>query len=164
MIRLICRNGSKSASPMSDWRGRKTPHSGHGWGPPPGAPQRSAILAPCHPRAASRRPGRSRKAPRASSCGTATSRRWRISISRTSQAGAQVRSCDARRGVPYRGEYRKAAKRAAADFEGHSAAAEFGQSGGLSGLQCQKTQSGEHVARRLQRRKCDVIRSIHVAV
>ena len=30
-------------------------------------------------------------------------------------------------GIPYRGEYRQAAKRAAADIEGHSEAAKFGQ-------------------------------------
>ena len=33
----------------------------------------------------------------------------------------------ARRGVPYRGEHCQAAKRAAADIEGHSATAQFGQ-------------------------------------
>jgi hypothetical protein len=38
----------------------------------------------------------------------------------------------ARRGVPYRGEHRKAAERAAADIEGHSAAAKFGQPERLS--------------------------------
>ena len=60
------RSGSSTASPALSRRGRKTPHSGHGRGSPPGhqaaAPQRSAIFAPCLPRAASRRPGRSRKA------------------------------------------------------------------------------------------------------
>jgi hypothetical protein len=35
-------------------------------------------------------------------------------------------SADARRGVPYRGEHRQAAERAAADIEGHSTAAKFG--------------------------------------
>ena len=38
----------------------------------------------------------------------------------------------ARRGIPDRGEHRQAAKRAAADIEGHSAAAKFGQPGRLS--------------------------------
>ena len=37
----------------------------------------------------------------------------------------------ARRGGPYRGEHCQAAKRAAADTEGHSAAAELGQPGRL---------------------------------
>src|SRR5271154_5968397 len=34
---------------------------------------------------------------------------------------------DARRGIPYPGEHRQAAKRAAADIEGHSTAAKFSQ-------------------------------------
>jgi hypothetical protein len=37
-----------------------------------------------------------------------------------------------RRGILYRGEHRQAAKRAAADIEGHSTAAKFGQPGRLS--------------------------------
>jgi hypothetical protein len=37
----------------------------------------------------------------------------------------------ARRGIPYRGEHRQAAERAAADLEGHSAAAKYGQPGRL---------------------------------
>jgi hypothetical protein len=36
-------------------------------------------------------------------------------------------STDVRRGVPHRGEHRRAAKRAAADIEGHSAATELGE-------------------------------------
>jgi hypothetical protein len=36
-------------------------------------------------------------------------------------------------GIPCRGYHRQAAKRAAADIEGHSEAAKFGQSGRLSG-------------------------------
>jgi hypothetical protein len=35
----------------------------------------------------------------------------------------------ARRGIPYRGEHRQAAERAAADIEGRSEAAEHGQPG-----------------------------------
>lgn len=42
------------------------------------------------------------------------------------------RSTDARRGIPFRGERRQAAKRAPADIERHSAAAKFGQPGRLS--------------------------------
>jgi hypothetical protein len=37
-----------------------------------------------------------------------------------------------RRGVPHRSEHRQAAKRTAADIEGHSAAAELGQPGRLT--------------------------------
>jgi hypothetical protein len=38
----------------------------------------------------------------------------------------------ARRGIPYRSEHRQAAKRAGADFEGHSEAAQFCEPGRLS--------------------------------
>jgi hypothetical protein len=41
-------------------------------------------------------------------------------------------STEVRRGILYRGEHRQAAKRAAADIEGHSTAAKFGQPGRLS--------------------------------
>jgi hypothetical protein len=37
------------------------------------------------------------------------------------------KAAHARRGIPYRGERRQAAKRAAADIEGHSTAATFGE-------------------------------------
>ncbi len=82
------------------------------------------IIAICP--AASRHPGRLRKAPPVSSSATTTRRCWRMSISRTSPVA------DARRGVPHRGEHRQAAKRAAADIEGHSAAAKFSQPRRLS--------------------------------
>jgi hypothetical protein len=38
-------------------------------------------------------------------------------------------STDAERGIPCRGKHRQAAKRAAADIEGHSEAGKFGQPG-----------------------------------
>jgi hypothetical protein len=49
------------------------------------------------------------------------------------------------RGVPNRGEHRQAAERAAADIEGHPAAAKFSQPGRLSAE-----------PRQLARRRCDV--------
>jgi hypothetical protein len=76
-------------------------------------------------------PGRSRKAPPASSCEITTSRRWRMSIMRTRPAGDRE-AAHAGRGVPDRGEHRQAAKRAATDIEGHSATAKFGQPRRLS--------------------------------
>jgi hemerythrin-like domain-containing protein len=43
------------------------------------------------------------------------------------------KAAHARRGIPHRGEHCQAAKRAAADFEGHSEAAKYGQPGRLNG-------------------------------
>jgi hypothetical protein len=58
---------------------------------------------------------------------------WAISdISHCGKLPAiSCQSTDARRGVHHRGEHRQAAKRAAADIEGHSTAAKHGQPGGL---------------------------------
>jgi hypothetical protein len=50
-----------------------------------------------------------------------------------------------RRGAADRGEHRQAAERAAADIEGHSAAAEFGQSGWLSNNRSQFSLNANHI-------------------
>jgi hypothetical protein len=47
-------------------------------------------------------------------------------------AALNCEAAHARRGVPYRGKHCQAAERAAADIEGHPAAAKFGQPGRLS--------------------------------
>jgi hypothetical protein len=53
---------------------------------------------------------------------------YRLTLDQTLM-NTRVRPAHAPRRIPYLGEHRQAAERAAADIEGHSEAAKFGQSG-----------------------------------
>jgi hypothetical protein len=73
----------------------------------------------------------SHRRPTASHSNARDARNGEACCAQASASGATITrpAVNARRGVPYRGEHRQAAKRAAADIEGHSTAAEVGQPG-----------------------------------